>query len=240
MPLNLAGDGQKLGRLAQVLRAIEAYLRRYDRSPTVRDLCHETGILSTSYVFYLLARLELDGYITREAGVSRSIRLTRPAGVPIVGTIAAGLPLDLFDTGEPETLDLAAHARAGDGAGAEYALRVRGDSMIEDGIFDGDYVLVRPARTAPEGAIVVAVHLASEGGEHGAATLKRLQLDRRHKCVLLCPANAALRAIEIPMKVWRREWAVQGTVMAIYRPYSQFGQFGPSRPRPYSTQPRTC
>jgi repressor LexA len=237
MPPTIEGNGQPLKRPAQVLRAIEAYLRRYDRSPTVRDLCRETGILSTGYVFYLLARLELDGYITREAGVSRSIRLTRPAGVPIVGTIAAGLPLDLFDAGEPETLDLAAHARAGDGAGAEYALRVRGDSMIEDGIFDGDYVLVRPARTAPEGAIVVAVHLASEGGEHGAATLKRLQLDRRHKCVLLCPANAALRAIEIPMKVWRREWAVQGTVMAIYRPYSQFGQ---SSPRPNSSRPRTC
>src|SRR5215472_5952158 len=77
-----------LRRAAHVLRAIEAYLRRYNRPPTVHDLCRETGISSTSYVFYLLAGLELDGYLTRAPGVSRSIRLTRrPGGVPIVGTI---------------------------------------------------------------------------------------------------------------------------------------------------------
>src|SRR5260370_17418898 len=111
MPLNGAGDGQKLGRLAQVLRAIEVYLRRYDRSPTVRDLCRETGILSTGYVFYLLARLELDGYITREAGVSRSIRLTRPARVPITLTVAPGLPLDPFASGQRVSLYLPAHTR---------------------------------------------------------------------------------------------------------------------------------
>jgi SOS-response transcriptional repressor LexA len=94
MPPTAVGAGQPqplpLRRAAQVLRAIEAYLRRYDRPPTVRDLCRETGILSTSYVFYLLAVLELDGYLTRVPGVSRSICLTRrPRGVPILGTITA-------------------------------------------------------------------------------------------------------------------------------------------------------
>jgi repressor LexA len=107
-----AGAGQPLSpplrRLAQVLRAIEAYLRRYDRPPSVRDLCRVTGIPSISYVFFLLAELELEGYITREPGMSRSIRLARPLGVPILGTIPVGMAQDLVDARAPETLDVAA------------------------------------------------------------------------------------------------------------------------------------
>jgi repressor LexA len=104
----------------------------------------------------------------------------------------------------------------------EYALQVRGDSMIEEGILDGDYVLVRRGETALDGAIVVAVHvLADGGGEHGAATLKRLRMDRPRGRVLLCPANARLQPIEVPEAEWEREWQVQGTVTAIYRPCGQ-------------------
>lgn len=109
MPPTGAGVGQPLRRPAQVLLAIEAYLRRYNQPPTVRDLCHATGIPSISYVFYLLADLELNGYITREPGVSQSIRLTRPRGVPSVDAIAAGMPQeDRCDTRAFETLDVAA------------------------------------------------------------------------------------------------------------------------------------
>src|SRR5258708_28970668 len=91
MPPTGAGTGHSLPhrRLAQVLHAIEEYLRRYDRPPTVPDLCPATGILSTSYVFYLLAVMELDGYLTRVPGMSRSIRLTRPLGVPTLGSLTA-------------------------------------------------------------------------------------------------------------------------------------------------------
>lgn len=90
----------------------------------------------------------------RERGVSRGIHLIRPSGVRILGTIAAGSPLDLFnDTGLPETLDLGAHAHIGGSApDSQFALRVRGDSMIEEGILDGDYVLVqlgKPRLRAP-------------------------------------------------------------------------------------------
>ena len=108
MPPTVTEGGQLLRRPAQVLLAIEAYLKRYDRPPTVRDLCRATGIASTSYVFYLLAELELDGYITRQPSVSRSIRMTPPAGVPIVDAIAAGMPQDRVDARAPETLDFAA------------------------------------------------------------------------------------------------------------------------------------
>jgi len=77
-----------------VLYAIEAYLWRHERPPTVRDLCHATGIHSVSYVYYLLAELELAGYITRPPGMNGGIRLTRFVGVPSVGmgTIVSGMP----------------------------------------------------------------------------------------------------------------------------------------------------
>jgi repressor LexA len=229
MPSSGDRAGRPLGRRqAEVLGAIEAYVRRHDRPPTVREIGHDAGIASTGHVAHVLAALERRGYLTCERGVARGIHLTRAPGVPVLGTIAAGVPLDLFDAGPPELLDLAAHVRggaasapagAGDAAGSEFALLVRGDSMIEDGILDGDYVLVRRAATAPEGAIVVAVHLASAGGEQGAATLKRLFLDRRRARVLLCPANAALQPLEIAAAEWAREWQVQGIVTALYRPH---------------------
>jgi repressor LexA len=212
-----------LGQLqTQVLEAIEDYVREHDRPPTVRELCRASGIRSTSHMAYVLDALEEHGYITCEHGMARGIHLTHAPGVPIHGTIAAGEPLDLFDAGPPDMLDIATHVRRADAtgraSGAEFALRVRGNSMIEDGIFDGDYVIVRRGDAAPEGAIVVATHLAAPGSEHGAATVKRLRFDRRRKLVLLCPANATLRPREIPIKEWERDWKVQGTVTAIYRP----------------------
>ncbi|HET8905590.1 MAG TPA: transcriptional repressor LexA [Ktedonobacterales bacterium] len=225
---NISGDAANRPlrpRQLDVLRAIEEYVQRHDRPPTVREIASDANIASLAHVANLLAALERRGHITIERGVSRGIHLTRPSGVRILGTIAAGSPLDLFDNVEqPETLDLGAHAHIGGSAqDSQFALRVRGDSMIEDGILDGDYVLVQPGKTAPEGAIVVAVHLDG-GGERGAATLKRIRLERsrgRVLRVLLCPANAALLPIEVPVDEWRREWAVQGTVTAIYRPYRQ-------------------
>jgi repressor LexA len=231
---HITPEGQLRPTQAAVLRAIEAYIQRHDRPPTLREIAQDADITSLAHVVFLLNTLEQGGYITREPGVSRGIHLThlahrtgirRPSGVPILGTIAAGAPLDLYDPAEVETLDVGAHARTV--AAAEFALRVRGDSMIEEGILDGDYVLVRPGHTAHEGALVVAVHLLAEGGsERGAATLKRLQFqaDRRDgqvRRVLLCPANAALRPLAIPMAEWEREWQVQGTVTAVYRRFGR-------------------
>jgi repressor LexA len=185
MPSSRDRAGLPLGqRQAAVLGAIEAYVRRHDRPPTVREIGHDARIASTGHVAHVLAALERRGYLTCEHGVARGIHLTRTPGVPILGTIAAGVPLDLFDAGLPELLDLAAHvrdgaarARAGDGdaAGSEFALLVRGNSMIEDGILDGDYVLMQRAAAAPEGALVVAVHLTSAGASvalpHSSASI---------------------------------------------------------------------
>lgn len=105
-----------------------------------------------------------------------------PLTVPLLGVVAAGAPIEPIENPEPIQVPAALAA----GPGERYALRVRGDSMIEDGIRDGDIVVVRRAQAARNGETVVAV-------VDGEATLKRFHL--RGAEVTLRPANAALRAI---------------------------------------------
>ncbi|HEY7780834.1 MAG TPA: transcriptional repressor LexA [Ktedonobacterales bacterium] len=197
---------------AAILNTIRLAARAGDPPPTVREVAHRIGKRSSGQIAYHLNALVEKGYLTHDDGASRGYRLTERPGVAILGRIAAGEPLDLFDDGEDRTLDLATHVRA---KPEEYALLVRGDSMIEDRIFDGDYVLVRPDGEAREGAIVVAVHLAADA-EAGAATVKRFRPEPGGIC--LQPANSAMAPIHVDAATWAREWTIQGTVTAVYRP----------------------
>lgn len=190
---------------------IEEYTRREGRPPTNREIGHDVGILSTGHVDYHLSVLEKKGYIIRDRKKSRGIRVaqTEPAGLPIQGTIAAGVPLDIFPETEVRSgLDLSTHRR-------EYVLQVRGESMIEDHIADGDYVLVLPIETADNGDIIVATHMDSASSDNGAATLKRFY--REPGKIRLQPANATMEPIYIDADEWTREWKIQGKVTAVYR-----------------------
>jgi repressor LexA len=163
--------------------------------------------------------LEKQGYLNCERGISRGVATVRPLGPLIRGTIAAGDPLYVSDPGELEALDLseAAMATGASGtAGEVYALRVRGNSMIEDGILDGDYVLIAPCRSVPNGTIAVALERCANGGR-GAATLKRVFVERDR--VRLQPANAAVDTRVICGEEWNRGWEVQGRLVAVYRRY---------------------
>ena len=201
---------------AAILKTIEAAVRRYGQAPTIREIGAAVDILSLSHVEYLLRGLEEQGYIVRERGKSHGIRLAYVPGVPILGRIAAGEPLDVYEETQHAQLDLGAHVRSA-GSEDEYALVVRGDSMIEDHIFDGDYVLVRPAHDAPNNTIVVALrHDAATSS--GAVTVKRFHREARPRRVRLQPANSALEPIIISAADWAREWEIQGIVTAIYRP----------------------
>lgn len=213
----LAGDRLR----TQILGAIEEYWREHRCPPTIREICSAVQIESTGHVAYHVGILEQEGLVSRVPGRSRGLMLTRPTGLPVRGTIAAGDPLDQFDEGEPEMLDFGELATAitaipSSAAEGVYALRVRGTSMIEDGILDGDYVLIAPGPTAANGEIVVATHNTANGGR-GAATLKRVF--RRDGGVVLQPANVTLTARFIPAEEWNREWIVQGTVVAVHRQY---------------------
>ena len=146
---------------------------RDSSTPSIRDMSAALDMASTSTVDYHLEALEESGYLTRSHGRSRSIRLLRmpERGVPIVGSIAAGMPLSLFL--EPEPSHLSLDFPDGHMASDLYALRVKGDSMVDDLIADGDLVIIDGAQKDPHnGAIVVATDLHGDG-EAGAATLKR-------------------------------------------------------------------
>ena len=195
---------------AKILDFIETYTRKQGRPPTNREIGKQVNIDSTGHVDYHLTVLEKKGYILRERKKSRGIRLAQqePIGLLMYGAIAAGQPLDIF-TDDRERLDLGTHTR-------EYVLEVRGDSMIEDGINNGDYVLVYPTESANDGEIIVATRITSNGA-NGAATLKRFY--RESDRIRLQPANATMDPIYISADEWDAEWAIQGRVTAVYRRY---------------------
>ncbi len=201
-------------RQRAMLRFIREFLHRHGYPPSIRDIATAVNISSTSVVDYNLRILEREGHVRRTRDVSRGIELLSEVGdvrpprvveVPIVGRIAAGEPIEaLAERAEslPLGVDLAAEGC--------YALEVKGKSMIEDLIDDGDLVVVRPQDTANNGDIVVALLLDTAAPE-GVATLKRLYRERGR--VRLQPANASMEPIFVAPEALR----VQGKVVAVVR-----------------------
>ena len=159
-------------RKVRILDFIAATLRARGYPPSVREIARAVGLASTSAVHHHLQILEREGYLERGAAQSRAIRLTPTAALrlglsselmpqsamseahllPIIGEVAAGGPIEAYrDASESKAVpDLLAPS------GDAYVLKVRGDSMIEAHIADGDFVLIRPQSTARNGDIVVA------------------------------------------------------------------------------------
>ncbi len=192
---------------ARIYQFIEEYTRHEGRPPTNREIGQAVGILSTGHVDYHLSVLEKKGLIQRDRKKSRGIRVVQRArGLPIAGTIAAGQPLEI-DAETDQALDLGAHSR-------EYVLLVKGDSMIDDHIADGDYVLIDRDAYVDEGDVIVATRKIANG-QAGEATLKRLY--REPGRIRLQPANATMDPIYVDAAEWDREWTIQGKVTAVYR-----------------------
>ena len=196
-----------------ILRFIEQYIEEQGRPPTNREIGAAAGIASTSHVDYHLTVLAKKGYIVRERHTSRGLRLVHgPAAprprirtVPVIGQIAAGQPIDaISDPGD--AIQLSADQVPPD----TYALRVRGKSMIEDLIDDGDLVVVEPAQTARDGEIVVAL-LTDGPNAEGAATLKRFY--REGDRIRLQPAHPTME----PIYADPRHVLVQGRAISIIR-----------------------
>jgi repressor LexA len=208
---------------ARIYDAVEAYWFMHGRPPTIREIGAAAGGAAPSLVDYHVDALVLQGRLRKKPGV-RGIFLAQPFGLPVRGTIAAGVPLDLFNDGEQEVLEFGELMSAPLGVPVGwpsslkdlYALRVEGQSMIEDGILDGDYVLIAPTPTVVNGTIAVALHRAGNG-DRGAATLKRVFVE--DDGVLLQPANSTFSPRRISSEEWGREWEVQGRVVAVYRRY---------------------
>lgn len=197
----------------RIVRYIRSFHQREDMWPTIREIGDGVGRPSPGNVYYHLKILERAGTITWLPGKSRSVRLniSPRGGIPIIGTIAAGVPLDHYQQSEYELLD-------GDPTASPntFALRVKGDSMIDDYIGDGDLIIIERDQPIRDGDIVVATHLVSAAGD-GAATLKRLYRERERCRIRLQPANAAVEPIYVDAAEWDREWQVQGKAIGLRR-----------------------
>lgn len=168
-------------REEQVLNFIREFSAENGYAPSIREICAGVGLRSTASVNYHLKNLQQKGMLTLgEKGRKRAIAAPqRPGQIPLIGTVTAGLPILALENREGTI--------SWDGDPACFALRVRGDSMINAGIFSGDVVVVRPQPTADDGQIVVA-RLEDE------ATVKRLR--RRNGEIWLMPENEAYAPID--------------------------------------------
>ncbi len=188
------------------------YMKNEGMPPTNREIGQAMKIASTGHVDYHLSMLEKKGYIQREAKKSRGIKLVQQlsAGIPIMGRIAAGEPIEVH-TDSDQALDMGHDFDQQN----TYALEVKGRSMIEEHICDGDYVVIHPQAVCTNGDIVVAVHFPQ--GSSGRATLKRFFQEPDQ--VRLQPANSEMEPIYVPRAEWDTEWHIQGKVVAIFRQY---------------------
>jgi repressor LexA len=196
----------------KVYAFIAASIKAKGMPPTIREIGRAMEVESTGHIDHILRMLERQGLIERQKGISRGIKLTQSPGIFVTGTIAAGVPIDVFDQTLQETLEILPIKHEFQGANV-FALLVRGQSMIDDYICDGDHVIVRPQRTCENGDIVVATHL--QGGVSGSATLKRFFHEQDQ--VRLQPANVEVKPIVIPKNTWDQEWEIQGKVIGIFR-----------------------
>ena len=187
---------------------IVEYIHLHAKPPTIREICEAMHTESTGQIDYHLNRLEEKELIIRVRGQSRGIKLTQPMGIPIQGRIAAGRPLEHY-ANPHQVLDV----RQDLASQNTYALEVDGDSMIEDHICSGDYVVIRPQSSCENGEIIVAVHNLAEN--RSSATLKRFYRERDQ--VRLQPANSHMEPLVISKNEWDTEWHVQGKVVAIFR-----------------------
>ena len=206
-------------RQQEIFDFIKRYSAKYGYPPTVRDIGKAVGLASSSTVHAHLANLERLGLLRRDPTKPRAIELldrvrgdvegavgtmaenvrslVRP-GLPLVGQVAAGQPI----LAEENIEDYVQVPPIAGGEEGEYVLRVRGESMKDVGILEGDYVVVRPQDTASDGEIVVALV-----GEE--ATVKRFFRESDH--VRLQPENASMEPIR------SKDVRVLGRVVGLFR-----------------------
>lgn len=190
-------------RQQKILDFIIAQIQTRGYGPTVREIVSHVGDKSPTSVHRHMKTLEARGHIVREANKSRSIRLTEAhRGLALQGVVAAGSPIEPVE--QAERLDLAA---AFDPA-SHFMLKVRGDSMIEDHIDDGDLIVVRKQSECRDGDTVVAL----VDGEN--ATLKRYY--REDGRVRLQPANRNLD----PIYVDDDRFSIDGVMVGVVRQVS--------------------
>jgi repressor LexA len=188
-----------------ILEFVRKHIHDQGYAPTLREIGEHFGLSSVATVHKHLKALEEKGELKREEGRARQVEVRPPQNqphlweVPLLGLVAAGLPIEALE--QPDTISLPEDML---GRGETFVLQVKGDSMIEDHILNGDRIVVEKKVTAENGEIVVALI----GNE---ATVKRLY--REGERVRLQPANSSMA----PIYVQNGDLKIQGVVTGVLR-----------------------
>jgi repressor LexA len=189
-------------RQLEILEAIRSHLAQHRRPPSRPELAKSLGLASTNAVFKLLSALERKGAIEIEPGLARGIRIKEEIGLPLVGRVAAGSPMLALENllGRYPVDPSLFNPRA------DYLLQVRGLSMKDEGILDGDWLVVHRTKEARSGQIVVA-RIGDD------VTVKRLKL-RGHKAELI-PANPDFETLHLDLH--HDSLAIEGIAVGVIR-----------------------
>lgn len=194
----------------EILDYLQGSIERNGYAPSFEEIAEQFGYQSLATVHEHLSNLERKGYIRRSYNESRAIEVLPPKGrlgateIPLLGTVAAGMPIESMMTGEVVPIPDTMLPRQG----PNYALRVRGESMVDEQIRSGDLVVVNGRQTADNGEMVIALVNGQE------ATVKRFYREPGG-WIRLQPANAAMQ----PLRYQENEILIQGIVVGVIRKY---------------------
>jgi len=188
----------------QVLDYIREFTEARGYAPSQREIAAQFGFRSLGTVQNYLVRLEEQGFLRRPWNAKRALEVVEPDRgslvLPLVGSVAAGLPIEAV--AQQDDLEVPPWMV---GRGEHFALRVKGDSMVGDGILDGDFIVVRPQAEASNGQTVVAL-------VDGEATVKRYF--RRAEGIELHPANPTMEPIRVDPE---QDFRIHGLVVGVIR-----------------------
>lgn len=197
-------------RQSEILGYLQLQIDTHGYAPSFEEIAEHFEFQSLATVHEHLTNLEKKGYIRRSYNESRSIQVLPPRGtsiateIPLLGTVAAGLPIESLMHEETIAVPDEMLPRRG----PNYALRVQGNSMVDEHIIDGDYVVVHGRQTAEPGEMVIALVNGAE------ATVKKFYRETGG-WIRLEPANATMQ----PMRFQERDVLIQGVVVGVVRKY---------------------
>jgi repressor LexA len=198
-------------RQSEILDYLRSHIEDQGYAPSFEEIAEKFGFASLATVHEHLTNLERKGYIRRSYNESRSIEVMPPRGtarateIPCLGKVAAGFPIESLMSDETIAVPDDLLPRRG----SNFALKVSGQSMVDEHICDGDYVVVHGKQTAENGELVIALVNGSE------ATVKKFYRETGG-WIRLQPANAAMQ----PLRYQERDVLIQGVVVGVIRKYN--------------------
>lgn len=195
-------------RQKQILDYIEKYIKKHDYSPSLEEIARHFKLSSASGIHQHIEALKAKGVLNKIHNQSRTIQISENkkspdlVEIPLLGLIAAGQPIEAIENKETITIP-----KSQIGTGKHYALKVQGDSMIDEGIFDGSIVIIKKQPTANDGETVVALINGNE------TTLKKFYQEGNK--IKLQPANPKLKPIMIDQK----NLLIQGKVLSVMKSF---------------------